>query len=781
VPAKKTLRKKDKPRNRWWRRLKIAMAFMALVFLGSFTAFAVYFTKEVREAADAMSTIGDRMAQVVARPSVIKSVDGHVLYQVSSEYRTPVKLSEIPPHVRNAMLAAEDKRFYEHDGVDLISLSRAMWSLVREKRATQGGSTLTMQLAKQLYSGSEKTFQRKLQDIALAYAMEHKLSKDQILDLYLNHVFFGETAHGIGAAAKVYFNKDVKDLTVAEAAMLARCVQRPSQVNPFKTPERSLANRNVVLRIMREEGMISETEFAEAVEEEVKLNPNPPTTTARKYGAPYFVDHVLEEMERLLPHVDLKMGGYVVETTLDFGLQKKAEAAVAKIVRDSRRQGVTTGAFVAIDRDGRIIVEVGGVDYERNEYNAIYKGRRQPGSAFKPFVYATAMQMGVVGLNSRVDNTELRIPDQASKTGYYSPKNLGSSRWGSTVSMHQAFGFSINRPAVHTIMNVGPETVVAASRDVFGFRTRDLPAVPSLALGSCSVSPLELAEAYSVFMLKGDRVQPYAIHRVIGPDGSIVKQFEPVKRRSVLDPMVVADMDALMEFVVRGGTGTVARAVPNARGKTGTTNDSRDAWFCGYTDGLVGIGWVASEHREGNRWVYRAMPNVYGGNTTVRIWTEVMKEVHKKYASPVAEPSGGDYAPGAVIRPPTPPEDATEPALREDPGGEPPPIDDYATDDPADAPRRRSDPPPAGPEDLPGQPASPPPITPAASTRNPNPDPGRDRDRDRERQREAERASTDVEICVDTQLRANMYCPETVFRRIASTRVPGNCRRHGSR
>ncbi|AIE86955.1 penicillin-binding protein, 1A family [Fimbriimonas ginsengisoli Gsoil 348] len=610
----------------------MAIAFLAIVFFGAFITLFVMFFSAIKEAEAQAGTIEEKFVEVARPPTRILTADGVELYRVSEENRIPLKLAEIPDHVKNAIIAAEDKRFYQHNGVDEQSLLRAFVSVFKQGHVGQGGSTLTMQLAKRLYNGNEKSFRRKLQDIAFAYVMEREVaSKNRILELYLNQVYFGEGAHGIGAAARTYLSKNVKDLTISDAALLARCVRSPSRENPIKDPKGSLENRDVVLHIMHDEHMITDSEYDKALAEVPKLNPHPPETTAA-YSAGYamhFVQHVLQTLQEDDPTLDLKGGGYTIYTTIDSHLQRLAEKTVQRIVEENRRMKINQGAFMAMDRDGHILCEVGGVSYKRTQYNIISQGHLQPGSGFKPFVYATALREGTIGMGDYLSNAPIRLPNGSG--GYWEPKNSSPRENASGYSLEDALALSVNRPAIWTILKVTPRVVADTARDAFGFRTK-LEAYPPLALGATAVSPLEMAEGYSTFMLRGDRVRPYPLAKIVGPDGEVKKEYTPQKFGGVFDPRVCEDIDTLLRAVVQKGTGTAAQDVPDARGKTGTTNDAKDAWFTGYSDGVLGVAWVGNQKIVKGKWTVLPMADrVFGGTTAIHIWRAVIKEARQRY------------------------------------------------------------------------------------------------------------------------------------------------------
>ncbi len=805
MASKNTARKIKRKKPIWVRRFKQAFAFGTILFLGAFASLFVMFLLKLREAEEAIQTpeFQDRMEAVSRPPSRVVTADGVELFRISAEHRIAINdLHEIPPHVRNAMLAAEDHRFYQHPGVDNVSLMRAFFSIFKEGRVSQGGSTITMQLAKLLYSGNERSLKRKIQDIAYAYAIEKYKTKDQILLLYLNKVYFGESAHGIAAAAKVYLNKSLKDLTASDAALLARCVRLPSRYNPMKDlegkeeesdaayvkrwtaqakegPEElaSLRNRNVILGVMRQEGMINETQYDRALKDIPKLNSNPPQTTARyaSFGR-HLVDDVLNTIKRDLPELDLKTGGYLIQTTIDSKLQKLAEQVTRDVVRDHRGYKVNQGAFVAMDTDGRILCEVGGVDYKRNQYNIITQGLRQPGSAFKAIVYATALQQGVIaGPETYLSNAPIFVHNFGSKP--WSPKNASPRENAGGYNTEVAFAMSVNRPAIHLLQDTGINTVIQYASQNFGIKSKLEPYLP-LAIGASAVRPIEMLEAYSVFANGGDRVKPYAISRIVSPAGEVVKQYQPQKFTGMISPGVVATMDSLMASVVNSsfGTGAWARRVPNARGKTGTTNDARDAWFCGYADGVVGIGWVGNEQMvSGKPTPVPMASSAYGGTITVKIWTGVMKSARERFGSAIKVQPPETVA--AAVPPvrrrnrdelvqPAPEEPVSKPVVDELPvNGEtkPPVAPEFPpTVDLAEVEKQREEA-----QKLADQRAL-----------------ERERERQKRREQEAERRaapdSVTMEVCAESGQPANIYCPETVTRTFQRGRAPNrSCRIHG--
>jgi penicillin-binding protein 1A len=765
--------------------------FATVVLLGASVLSFLYF-KAHKEAEDAMGDLQKRIDSVNKLTTKMLSKDGEVLFSVSTENRLPLKLAQIPKFVQNAVIAAEDKRFYKHTGVDLPSIFRVIFVDVRGRRLSQGGSTITMQLVKLLFNGSARTLKRKMNDIAFAQVLEQRLPKDRILELYLNKVFFGEGAYGIGEAARIYFNKNIDELTIGEAAMLARCIRRPSVENPIRDLKAATANRDVVLGIMREEAMITDTQYETAVAEKPKVNPKPVNNGVFvKPGAEYFVDHVMAYVEKDLG-LDLKNGGFTIDTTLDYGLQKHTLSVLRDFVRENRRDlRINQAAFMVMDSDGNILAEVGGLNYREHHTNLVTTlGGLQPGSGFKPILYATALKAGVINMDSMLSNAPYTQVD--SSTGVvYSPRNASKSENQKYYSLREALASSINLCAIHTIVEVGPEAVVQTAYENFGFRST-LAAYPPLALGASFVSPIEMAEAYSVFMLHGDRVRPKPVVRVTDPDGVVVKEYEAQKFPGAFDAGVAGEVDELLRGVVEHGTGREALVVPNARGKTGTTNDAKDAWFTGYADGVLGVGWVGHEVKSHGNWVRAEMnPAVYGGNTSAKIWAAVMGVAHDRYAKAL-----GTFPTESKIR--VKPKDQ-EPGVDVDPDLVAPPdakgngdeagMTDTATGDPIVSttpakpePARLTGPatPPARPD--PDGPGKKPGRNGAGEGGNgdvtpPAPDrPKRPAKRDDESQPE----TVTVEICQDSGLLANPYCPETVTRTFKRGKEPKRkCRIHG--
>lgn len=628
---KKSSKIKPKKQSRFRRAVKIVFWTFLAVFCSSLVTAGIIGSQRLADAEKIIPTLTTVMADMHTTPSVIVSSDGEELYVVQDEFRKSIeKIEDVPQVVLDATIAAEDKRFYDHDGVDYTTMVGIGYQYLKSGESPRGGSTLTMQIAKLSFTSSKRSIDRKLDDIALAIMIERTLTKDQILMLYLNRVYYGERAYGIGAAAKTYFGKELSELTLSEAATLARLVRRPSKENPFVDKDVAIKNRNVVLKLMLDQELISKSDHDAAKKEELKLTEYRPLAQSGKKHAPYFVDSVLRKIEKEFPNINLGAGGFRIETTLNWELQEQAEKIIEDAVKSMSGQKVTTAAIIVLDSDGRIIAHVGGADYKRNQYDVVWQGKRQPGSSFKPFMYATAFKNNVVSPYDMISNEK-----------YYWEKSWGNmtlvrnsnGKYGGEVSVEYAIKHSINVVAARVIEMTGPESVVRTARSAFGF-TSHLEAVPALALGATAVSPLEMARGYSVFKTGGDRLEPWQIVRIVGPDGHTIKRYTPKTRRNVLSRSTAMTMDTILYETAHGGTAwrvTSNEGVVNARGKTGTTNNSRDAWLCGYTDEFVAVGWVGSEVREDGAWVYQSMNRVFGGTSVAPFWGKIVKKAQDIY------------------------------------------------------------------------------------------------------------------------------------------------------
>ncbi len=547
------------------------------------------------------------------------------------QLRRPVRLSQVPGHVTAAILAAEDHRFHEHGGVDAKAVLRALWVNFRRGEVTQGGSTLTQQLVKNLLLTPKRTWDRKLREGALAVMLEWRYSKAEILETYLNAVYLGQygtaSVYGVGAAARSYFGKDVERLTLAEGALIAGMIRAPNSHSPLQNPDRARERRDAVLFRMRELGLIDEAARAKAAQERVRAR----GSAAPRLLGPYFLDHVRTQIEQPQTDNGLQAGGGLrIYTSLDPVLQRAAEAAVTRGLdrlegryphlrrRDAARR--LQAALIALDpTTGEIRAMIGGRDYAASQFNRATHARRQPGSAFKPFVYLAALRFGDHGEPPRITPVSF-VKDEPvtlrNGRDEWTPRNY-EDRFEGTVTVRRALEQSLNAATVRIADQVGLDAVIRAARQV-GF-TSPLQPVPALSLGSFEVTPLELATAYATLANAGRRTAPTAIRAVVDREGMVVDESAPS-----VTPVIRADEAFLVTYLLRGvvdrGTGTAARALgvegPVA-GKTGTTNDGRDAWFIGYTPRLVTLVWVGFDQREVLR--------LSGSQAALPIWADFMR------------------------------------------------------------------------------------------------------------------------------------------------------------
>lgn len=516
-------------------------------------------------------------------------------------YRAPyIGLDEMPPHLGQAVLAIEDRRFQEHGGVDLRGTARALLRNTQAGGVVQGGSTITQQLVKILYLTPERSLRRKLQEAVLAGMLERQLGKERILELYLNAVYLGSGAHGVPAAAHTYFDKEVEALSLAEAALLAASIQLPSLVNPLSDLDAARSRATLVLRLMTEQGRIDEATRDQAQEELAVLTPEPPSTRAGSY----FADWVLEEMKTIKGP---STGGLSATATLDPELQAKAERIVQNVMAEQgAAAGATQAALVVMTPDGRVRAMVGELDYKSSQFNRATDAKRQPGSTFKLFVYLTALALGA--------DPDTRISDDPIAIGDWRPENFDRKSHG-TVSLREAFASSYNLAAVRLAQTVGIEKVIEVARRL-GIEA-ELQATPSLALGTSEVTLLDMTEAFAGVARGRAPVQATGIETLrlteSGDNLGIVRvgEDEQTSFSRTQEPML-----GLLRAVVEDGTGRAAAIDGlDILGKTGTSQDSRDAWFIGLVRGrglLVGV-WVGNDDNA-------PMDSVTGGGLPAEIF-----------------------------------------------------------------------------------------------------------------------------------------------------------------
>ncbi len=558
---------------------------------------------------------------------------GAVLGVRGGPFAPPVDLAKLPPYVPAAFVAIEDRRFYEHAGFDALGIARAIVADISKGRAAQGASTITQQLARNLFLTNNRTAERKAQELLYAVQLEQTYSKKQILALYLSRTYFGSGAYGIEAAAQRYFNKPAATLSVREAAMLAGIMKSPTNYNPAEQPAKSAERTRLVLDAMVETGAIQPGDRARALSQTPKVWKTAPTAPAQ-----YFVDWLDGQTRQAIgaPRQDM-----VVETTLDL----PAEAAAADSARDTvaryAKARIGQAAVVELDAQGRIRAMVGGTDYATSPFNRAVDAHRQAGSAWKPFVYLTAMEAGRL--------PDEIVVDEPVTIGTWSPHNFEETFLG-PITLEHALAESINTVAARLADQVG-RPQIAATAHRLGI-TSPINTDPAMALGTTLVTPLEMAQAYTALGNGGLRVSAYGLERIRTTAGAVVWQRKtPSPVQAVTNP-ALGEMDRMMRQVLVSGTGTRA-AIPgyDLAGKTGTTSDYKDAWFCGFTGGLTTVVWMGRDDAQ-------PMRRITGGVAPAELWKTVMKASFKRLPITAIPPGP---APPAPIMP-------TEAASSEPPG-----------------------------------------------------------------------------------------------------------------
>ena len=564
------------------------------------------------------------------------------LYDKNREKRRYVKYDDIPIVLRNAVISAEDRRFFQHSGIDPIGVFRATYVDIREGRKEQGASTISQQLARGMWLTPARNFKRKAAEVMITLQLERKLSKQQIFEMYCNQIDLGRkgsfTIRGFGEAAEAYFGEDIQQLTVPQAATLAAMLRGASYYNPFRHPERIKERRNTVLGLMRDYGYLDDRQYALAEASPLKLA----TTGAESSDAPFFVDLVNDELQNRFSDYDFQTGSYRIYTSLDLNLQRAANIAVQdgmkQVDEALRRMKVNKQAqcaLIALDpHTGEIKALVGGRNYGESQLDHVM-AKRQPGSIFKPFVYAAAMNTALGG-GSKTLTPASTVDDSPTTFWFdgkpYAPGNFHNMYLG-TTTLRQALAHSLNVATVKVAEMVGYGTVVNLAHKA-GIN-EDVKATPAMAIGSYDATPLEMAGAYTVFANNGTRIAPVILDEVRGIEGNLIYRNKP-ETKSVLDPRVDYLMVSMLEEVLRSGTAASVRgrgfSVP-AAGKTGT---SHDGWFAGFTSQLLCIVWVGFDDN--------SELNLEGAHSALPVWTQFMKQAlsYRSYrdAKPFSAPDG---------------------------------------------------------------------------------------------------------------------------------------------
>jgi len=572
---------------------------VALLWLGiGFLGLMFYYARTLPDTSQLM-------AETRGQGITILDVSGRTIATRGASASPFAQVENLPPHVTAAFLAIEDRRFYDHWGVDFWGLARATVANIRAGSVVQGGSTITQQLAKNLFLTPERTFRRKIQEIMLAFWLEARFSKNEILTLYLNRVYFGGGAYGIENASHRYFGVEPEELTLNQAAMLAGLLKAPSRYSPASNPEAAANRMQVVLRAMVDAGFLDPD--AQALSERAPVAYAMGTATD---NAGYFVDWL---MDRLPAYIGGTEGNLIVETSLDLNVQFAAEHALAETIDgEGADRNAHQGAIVVFDLAGGVVAMVGGRSYRDSQFNRATMARRQPGSAFKPFVYLTALEAGY-----RPDSI---VQDEPIEVDGWVPENFSGENDG-FMQLRDALANSVNTVAVRLIVAVGPENAARTARRM-GITT-PLDPVPSLALGSVEVSPFELTSAYVPLANGGAGVIPHAITRIRTADGQVLFERTGSGPGQVIPARPTADLVSMMSYAIASGTGH--RAYLNDRpsaGKTGTSQDFRDAWFVGFTGDYVAGVWLGNDDNA-------PMSRVTGGTLPAQTWNMLMRDAHR--------------------------------------------------------------------------------------------------------------------------------------------------------
>ncbi len=545
----------------------------------------------------------DQLAVPKRPPNIaIMAEDGSLLANRGDTGGAAVRLADLPPYLPKAFVAIEDRRFYQHMGLDPVGILRAMFRNVAGRGAVQGGSTLTQQLAKNLFLTQERTLSRKMQEAILAIWLEHKYSKDQILELYLNRVYFGSGAYGVEAASRRYFGHGANQVTLPEAAILAGLMKAPTKLAPNRNPDGAAERATQVITAMAQEGHITEAMAKSALSRPAQVFRDPGAGSIN-----YVADYVMDVLDDTVGAIDQDI---VVTTTIDPAMQHAAEKSLTEeLAKHGAKYSVSQGALVSLDTGGQIRALVGGRSYADSQFNRAVSAKRQPGSAFKPFVYLTAIERGMTPDTVRED-APINVKG-------WRPENSSRQYYGQ-VTLQKALALSLNTVAVRLGLEVGPKNIIATAHRL-GI-TSDLQSNASIALGTSEVTPLELTAAYAPFANGGIGVQAHVIVKVRTVSGKLLYQRKGASNGRIIEPQNVAMMNAMMQETLLTGTARAAAIKGwQAAGKTGTSQDYRDAWFVGYTSQLVTGVWLGNDDSSPTR-------KTSGGNLPAEIWSRYMRE-----------------------------------------------------------------------------------------------------------------------------------------------------------
>ncbi len=596
---KRKERRSDNPISKFFANVKMFILVTTALILAGVVALNLYLSS-----LPPIENLEDYKPNIVTK---FYSADGEVIKTFTAYTYDRIELKDVPEDLKKALITTEDKNFYRHNGYDVLGIIRSSIQNIIKRRAAQGASTLTQQLARILFLSNEKTLTRKIKELEVAARIEKTITKDQILEMYLNNVYLGAGAYGVSAASKIYFNKKLNQLTLPELALIAGLPQAPSVYNPYNSKKLAIKRRNDVLKRMLTMRYITKEEYKKAIETDVTLSSVPQIYTTNK--APYFSDYIVNEMQKLgFTETDIIHGGYKVVTTLD---SKAQEAANESILNNMKAWGLTNKSHQAAvfsynPNDGKILVYAGGKNYGESQYDRVTQAVRPPGSAFKPIVYAAALEKGI-SPNDLIEDMPVTI-------GNWSPHNY-SHKYRGKIPVYKALMVSSNVCAARMIQEVGIRSVKQLAT-VLGITT-PLEYDYTISLGSNGVKLFEFVRAYGAFANGGYVVQPYGIEKIEDSRGRVLYRASRTKSTHQLSLKTAAEMTAMLKTVLISGTGTGANIGKPAAGKTGTTDDCRDAYFVGYTPDIVTGVWVGDDNN-------KQVNGLYGGTIPAKIWKDVM-------------------------------------------------------------------------------------------------------------------------------------------------------------
>jgi penicillin-binding protein 1A len=536
----------------------------------------------------------------------VQGADGRVLATYGELHGDIIHFEELPHSLIQAVVATEDRRYFEHVGIDLRGIARAALANIRAGGVVQGGSTITQQVAKNLFLTPERSFKRKAQEALLALWLERRFTKEEILAIYLNRVYLGAGTYGVDAAARRYFDKSARDLTLPEAAMIAGLLKAPSRYNPAADPAAARARSAEEIDNMVEAGFTDEATARAAKAAPLNLAGNRPAGGDARYATDWVV-------VRATDYIGVARQDLIIVTTLDPNLQRAAQEALANgLAGEGAERNAGEGAVVSMAPDGAILAMVGGSGYATTQFNRAVQARRQPGSAFKLFVYLAALEAGM-----RPGDT---VEDRPISIEGWSPRNF-DGEFDGPMTLAQAFAGSTNTVAAETAWRIGMGRVIEAAHRL-GI-DEEMQVLPSLALGTTEVSPLELTAAYAVIANQGVEAWPYVIVEIRTRAGEVLYRREMPPIRRLVEPAVQADLSGMLEGTIEDGTGRAAMIAWPAAGKTGTSQDYRDAWFVGFTRQIVTGVWIGNDNGA-------AMNRVTGGGLSARIWADYMATAQQR-------------------------------------------------------------------------------------------------------------------------------------------------------